>query len=60
MGKDKPSYTPHVDTGDFVVVLNAEKVSFSGKKWQQRLIPYTGYTGQKSITAEKRMEKALS
>ena len=33
MGKDKPSYTPHVDTGDFVVIINAEKVSFSGKKW---------------------------
>ena len=32
MGKDKPSYTPHVDTGDFVVVINAEKVTFSGKK----------------------------
>lgn len=59
MGKDKPSYTPHVDTGDFVVIINAEKVSFSGKKWEQKTYTwYTGYTGQKSITAEKRMEKA--
>jgi len=59
MGKDKPSYTPHVDTGDFVVVINAEKVTFSGKKWEQKTYTwYTGYPGQKSITAEKRMEKA--
>ena len=59
MGKDKPSYTPHVDTGDFVVVVNAEKVTFSGKKWEQKTYTwYTGYPGQKSITAEKRMEKA--
>ena len=59
MGKDKPSYTPHVDTGDFVVIINAEKVSFSGKKWEQKTYTwYTGYPGQKSITAEKRMEKA--
>jgi len=59
MGKDKPSYTPHVDTGDFIVVVNAEKVTFSGKKWEQKTYTwYTGYPGQKSITAEKRMEKA--
>ena len=37
MGKNKPTYTPHVDTGDFVVVVNAEKVQFTGKKWDQKL-----------------------
>ncbi|MCS5584675.1 MAG: 50S ribosomal protein L13, partial [Pseudomonadales bacterium] len=58
MGKDKPTYTPHVDTGDFVVVVNAEKVTLSGKKWEQKTYTwYTGYTGLKSITAEKRHEK---
>ena len=58
MGKHRPTYTPHIDTGDFVVVLNAEQVSFSGKKWEQKKYTwYTGYPGQKSITAEKRLEK---
>ncbi len=59
MGKDKPTYTPHVDTGDFIVVVNVEKVTFSGKKWEQKTYTwYTGYTGQKSITAGKRQEKS--
>ena len=45
-GKDKPTYTPHVDTGDFVVVINAEKVALSGKKRQQSVVyRYTGYQG---------------
>ena len=47
MGKHRPQYTPHVDTGDFVVVINAEKVKFSGKKWEQKEYRwYTGYPGQ--------------
>ncbi len=37
MGKNKPTYTPHVDVGDFVVVVNADKVQFTGKKWEQKL-----------------------
>ena len=37
MGKNKPAYTPHVDTGDFVVVVNAERVQFTGRKWDQKL-----------------------
>lgn len=35
-GKTKPSYTPHADTGDYVIVINAEKVRFTGKKWEQK------------------------
>jgi len=59
MGKNKPTYTPHIDTGDFVVVVNVEKITFSGKKWEQKTYTwYTGYTGQKSITAAKRQEKS--
>ena len=54
-GKDKPEFTPHADTGDFVVVINADKVNFTGKKWTQKTYywhtPYPG--GLKSITAEK-------
>lgn len=58
MGKHRPTYTPHVDTGDFVVVVNAEKVVFTGNKWQQKTYTwYTGYPGQKSITAQRRLEK---
>lgn len=35
-GKNKPSYTPHADTGDYVIVINADKVRFTGKKWDQK------------------------
>ena len=54
-GKHKPIFTPHVDTGDFVVVVNAEKVNLTGKKWQEKLYIYhTGYPGGlKSTSAEK-------
>ena len=59
MGKHRPTYTPHVDTGDFVVVVNVEKISFSGKKWEQKVYTrYTGYPGQKSETAGEIREKA--
>lgn len=58
MGKHRPSYTPHVDTGDYVVVINADKAEFSGKKWQQKLYRwYTGYNGLKTETAEHRRDR---
>ena len=58
MGKHRPTYTPHVDTGDYVVVINAEKVEFGGKKWQQKEYRwYTGYTGLRTETAENRRER---
>ena len=45
-GKDKPEYTPHVDTGDFVVVVNAEKITVTGKKLEQkRYYRHSGYPG---------------
>ena len=45
-GKDKPTYTPHIDTGAFVVVINAEKVKLTGKKEEQKIYQrYTGYRG---------------
>jgi large subunit ribosomal protein L13 len=45
-GKDKPQYTPHVDTGDFVVVVNAEKIAVTGKKLDQKLYHrHSGYPG---------------
>ena len=57
-GKHRPEYTPHVDTGDYVIVTNCEKVRFTGKKWEQKTYAwYTGYPGQKTITAQARLER---
>jgi large subunit ribosomal protein L13 len=59
-GKHKPSFTPHVDTGDFVVVVNAEKVRLTGRKAEQKVYyRHTGYPGGiKSTTAAKRLAGA--
>ncbi len=58
MGKHRPAYTPHVDTGDFVIVVNVEKVRFTGRKWQQKKYTwYTGYPGLRSETAANRLER---
>jgi large subunit ribosomal protein L13 len=58
MGKHRPEYTPHVDTGDFVVVTNCEKVVFTGKKWDNKQYTwFTGYTGLRAQTAGERREK---
>ena len=52
-GKYKPNYTPHVDCGDNVVIINAEKIKLSGNKWTDKsYIRHTGYPGgQRSLTA---------
>jgi len=58
MGKHRPTYTPHVDSGDFVIVVNAEKVVFTGNKWEQKEYTwYTGYPGLRSETAATRLKK---
>jgi large subunit ribosomal protein L13 len=58
MGKNKPSYTPHVDTGDFVVVTNAEKVVMTGRKLEVRHYAwYNGYTRQKMESYAERLER---
>ncbi len=58
MGKHRPTYTPHVDTGDFVVVVNVEKIRFTGKKWENKKYAwYTGYPRQRTVTAEVRRER---
>jgi len=58
MGKHRPTYTPHVDTGDFVVVLNADKVVFMGNKWDQKRYTWTtGYAGLRSETAAERFAR---
>jgi len=57
-GKHKPSFTPHIDCGDNVVVINADKVQFTGRKAQQKVYyRHTGYAGGiKGVTAEKVLE----
>jgi large subunit ribosomal protein L13 len=55
-GKHKPTYTPHADAGDFVIVVNADKVKFTGKKWDQKAYQsYSHYTGGLKITPAKEM-----
>ena len=59
-GKHKPVYTPHVDTGDYIVVVNAEKIRVTGNKLKDKMYHrYTGYIGNlKSISLEKLLEEA--
>ena len=58
-GKHKPIFTPHADTGDFIVVINAEQVSLTGKKWDKKIYyRHSGYIGGlKEISAKKLLEK---
>ncbi|MFO7984603.1 MAG: 50S ribosomal protein L13 [Desulfatiglandaceae bacterium] len=58
-GKHKPIFTPHADTGDFVVVINADKVVMTGRKRREKIYSrHTGYTGGlKQISAGKLLEK---
>jgi len=58
-GKHKPEFTPHVDTGDYIVVINAEKVHVTGNKMSDKMYHHhTGYIGNlKSISLEKQLEK---
>lgn len=58
-GKHKPSFTPHVDCGDNVIIINADKVRLTGTKWDDKqYLRHTGYPGgQRSLTAKEMMEK---
>lgn len=59
-GKHKPEYTPHVDTGDYIVVINAEKIAVTGKKATDKMYHHhSGYPGGlKSFSFEKLIERA--
>ena len=59
LGKHKPIYTPHVDTGDYVIVINAEKVKLTGKKWDNKIYyRHSGYPGGlKKIKAAEMLVK---
>ena len=58
-GKNKPTYTPHIDTGDYVIVVNADKIKVSGKKLDQKIYyhhsDYVG--GMKETTLKEMLEK---
>ena len=58
-GKNKPTFTPHVDCGDYVIVINAEKVAVTGKKRQEKIYKrHTGYPGGlRELTFEQLLEK---
>jgi large subunit ribosomal protein L13 len=59
MGKNKPTYTPYIDVGDHVIVINAEKVVFTGNKWQDKVYRHhTGWPGGlKEVTARKQLQQ---
>jgi large subunit ribosomal protein L13 len=55
-GKHKPTYTPHIDSGDFVIVTNVEKVRFTGNKWDQKTYQtYSRYPGGQKVIPAKVM-----
>jgi len=58
-GKHRPVYTPHVDTGEYVIVINAEKVKFTGNKWQSKTYAaYSHYPGGLKVqTAQEVLDK---
>lgn len=57
-GKHKPTFTPHTDCGDFVIIINADKIQVTGNKWNDKVyLRHTGYPGgQKSITFGRLIE----
>lgn len=60
-GKNKPSYSPHVDCGDNVIVINSDKVKMTGKKWDDKdLISHTGYPGGQRIITPRQLKAKSS
>jgi large subunit ribosomal protein L13 len=56
-GKNKPNFTPHVDCGDNVIVINAEKVHLSGNKWEEKTyVRHTGYPGGQRFTSANQLK----
>ena len=53
-GKHKPTFTPHMDGGDFVIVINAAKVKLTGRKLSRSVLPHTGYMGHERLHAGAR------
>ena len=59
-GKNKPHFTPHVDCGDHVVIINASKIRLTGKKWDQKqYVSHTGYPGGQRITTPRKLKNTF-
>jgi large subunit ribosomal protein L13 len=59
-GKNKPTYTPHLDTGDFVIIINAEKIAVTGKKRQQKLYRrHSGRPGGMKVETFDKLQKRI-
>lgn len=57
-GKDKPYYTPHTDCGDYVVVINADKIVLTGNKWEDKeYVRYSGWSSGKKVATAKEMKE---
>lgn len=55
-GKHKPGYTPHIDCGDHVIVINADKIKLTGSKWTEKeYLSHTGYPGGQRVTTPRRL-----
>ncbi len=60
-GKHKPTYTPHTDAGDYVIVLNSDKVKLTGNKWNDKnYVSFSGYPGGQRFIAAKDLNKKKS
>ena len=60
-GKNKPNYTPHVDCGDNVIVINADKIQLTGKKWTDKVyVSHTGYPGGQRQTTPRQLKDKSS
>jgi len=59
MGKHRPEYTPHVDTGEYVIIVNAGKVRLTGKKWAQKQYDhYSGYPGGRKVRSANQVRRS--
>ena len=57
-GKDKPYYTPHTDSGDYVIVVNADKIVLTGNKWEDKeYVRYSGWMGGKKVATAREMKE---
>lgn len=57
-GKNKPIFTPHLDTGDHVIIINADKIALTGEKWQdKKYYRHSGYIGGLRVTNAKKMQQ---
>lgn len=60
-GKNKPYFTPHVDCGDHVIIINAAKIRLTGKKWDQKqYVSHTGYPGGQRTTTPRQLKNKFS